>query len=69
MREFNLLDEYPKLEKPRFVSNNKRTIINRIIATKRDKNFFDGDRNNGYGGYKYDGRWNVVAKRISNVSP
>ena len=39
MREFNLLDEYPKLEKPRFVSNNKRTIINRIIATKRDKNF------------------------------
>ena len=66
MREFNLLDEYPKLEKPRFVSNNKRTIINRIIATKRDKNFFDGDRNNGYGGYKYDGRWNVVAKKISN---
>ena len=59
MREFNLLDEYPKLEKPRFVSNNKKKIINRIIATKRDKNFFDGDRNNGYGGYKYDGRWNL----------
>ncbi|MDC0234499.1 class I SAM-dependent methyltransferase [Candidatus Pelagibacter sp.] len=65
MREFNLLDEYPKLDKPRFVSDQKRTIFNRIIATKRDQNFFDGDRDNGYGGYKYDGRWSNVAKKIS----
>lgn len=65
MREFNLLDEYPKLDKPRFVSDKKRTILNRIIATKRDQNFFDGHRDNGYGGYKYDGRWSVVAKKIS----
>jgi len=65
MREFNLLDEYPKLDKPRFVSDKKRTILNRIVATKRGQSFFDGDRDNGYGGYKYDGRWNAVAKKIS----
>lgn len=65
MREFNLLDEYPKLDKPRFVSDKKRTILNRIVATKRGQSFFDGHRDNGYGGYKYDGRWNAVAKKIS----
>ena len=65
MREFNLLNEYPKLDKPRYVSNKIRTIKNRIIATKRDQNFFDGDRNNGYGGYNYDGRWKIVVDNIS----
>ena len=64
MREFNLLDEYPKLSTPRIVSDKSRTIKNRIIATERDKDFFDGDRDNGYGGYKYDGRWVSVAKKI-----
>jgi len=28
-----------------------------IEAKKYDKNFWDGDRRYGYGGYKYDGRW------------
>tara|TARA_B100002019_G_C21038738_1_gene483375 strand:- start:36 stop:716 length:681 start_codon:yes stop_codon:yes gene_type:complete len=64
MREFNLLGEYPKLDQPRLVSNKKRTIINRIIASKRDKEFFDGDRENGYGGFTYDGRWKKIVKKI-----
>jgi len=64
MREFNLLDEYPKLDKPRFVSDEKRTIKNRIIASERDHDFFDGERNNGYGGFKYDGRWEKIAHKI-----
>lgn len=66
MREFNLLDEYPKLDKPRFVSDEKRTIKNRIIASERNYDFFDGERDNGYGGFKYDGRWEKVAKKIYN---
>ena len=66
MREFNLLEEYPKLDKPRLVSNEKRTIKNRIIASRRDKEFFDGDRNNGYGGFKYDGRWKKIIEKIFN---
>ena len=29
-----------------------------------DYDYWDGDRKYGYGGYRYDGRWNVVAKKI-----
>jgi len=64
MREFNLLDGYPTPIKPRYVGENIRTIKNRIISGYRDKNFFDGDRNFGYGGFNYDGRWKKVAKKI-----
>lgn len=64
MREFNLLSEYPLPKEPRYVSDSFRTIENRITATYRDKFFFDGDRNNGYGGYSYDGRWKKLANKI-----
>ena len=64
MREFNLLGEYPSPEKSRYVGSNLRTINHRIVATYRDKNFFDGDRNFGYGGFKYDGRWKKVADKL-----
>lgn len=64
IKEKNLLQNYPKPNSPRRVSKNLRTIQNRIIACKRDKNFFDGDRNSGYGGFKYDGRWKPIAKNI-----
>ena len=65
MREFNLLDNYPKLDEPRYVAKNLRTIKERIVAGDREKDFFDGHRNFGYGGYKYDGRWKKIAKKIS----
>ena len=64
MREFNLLGEYPSPDKPRYVGSNLRTINHRIVAAYRDKNFFDGDRNFGYGGFKYDGRWKKVADKL-----
>ena len=34
------------------------------IAKKYGKDYWDGDRRYGYGGYKYDGRWAVVAKNL-----
>lgn len=34
------------------------------IARKYDKDYWDGDRRYGYGGYRYDGRWEVVARRL-----
>jgi len=64
MREFNLLGDYPDPKKPRLVGSDIRTIKHRIIATYRDKDFFDGDRNFGYGGFKYDGRWKRVADKL-----
>jgi len=44
-----------------------RTLENRLIAKKFGKEFFDGDRVNGYGGYKYDGRWRNVAQKLVDV--
>ncbi|MBU1122816.1 MAG: class I SAM-dependent methyltransferase [Candidatus Omnitrophica bacterium] len=35
-----------------------------LIARKYDKDYWDGDRRFGYGGYKYDGRWEVVAQKL-----
>ncbi|MBM3708110.1 MAG: SAM-dependent methyltransferase, partial [Actinobacteria bacterium] len=34
------------------------------IAKKYDFDFWDGDRKYGYGGYKYDGRYEIVAKKL-----
>ena len=35
----------------------KRKLKNKFIAWELDKDYYDGDRNNGYGGFLYDGRW------------
>ena len=66
MREFDLLNDYPVLKK-RYVSEDTRTIKNRIIASYRDKIFYDGKRENGFGGFKYDGRWKIIAKKIFDI--
>ena len=34
------------------------------VARKFGKDYWDGDRRYGYGGYRYDGRWEVVAKKL-----
>lgn len=34
------------------------------IARNYDKEYWDGDRRFGYGGYRYDGRWEIVARRL-----
>ena len=65
MREFNALNGYPQPKNPRMVSSRLRTINNRIIASYRDKEYYEGDRNNGYGGFKYDGRWFPIAEDMS----
>ena len=41
-----------------------RTEEHRAIARRFDKEFFDGSRDTGYGGYVYDGRWVAVAQRL-----
>ena len=66
MREFYLLKNYSNL-KQRYVGKNLRTVKNRIVASYRGKEFYDGHRNNGYGGYKYDKRWQKVATDIFKI--
>jgi len=64
MLEYDALSGYPSPNQPRYVHPNLRTIHNRIIASYRDKEFYDGDRDNGYGGYKDDGRWGPIAQNM-----
>ena len=64
MKEYNLLSDYSQTKVKRFVGKGIRNIEHRIIASERGNLFFDGDRNFGYGGLKYDGRWSGVAKKI-----
>ncbi|MBI4665253.1 MAG: class I SAM-dependent methyltransferase [Nitrospinae bacterium] len=37
------------------------------MAREYGKDYWDGDRRFGYGGYKYDGRWAPVAQRLKEV--
>lgn len=62
MRCLNLLESFPKSS--RKIEKGWRTEENKKIARKFGKEFFDGERVNGYGGYYYDGRWKEVSKRI-----
>lgn len=45
---------------------NKRTILNKCEAWKLGKEYYDGKRVNGYGGFKYDGRWLKILPKIIN---
>tara|TARA_B100001971_G_C18157787_1_gene519571 strand:+ start:201 stop:860 length:660 start_codon:yes stop_codon:yes gene_type:complete len=44
----------------------KRTIKNKLNAWRLDKEYYDGNRNNGYGGFNYDGRWKGLLPKIIN---
>ena len=35
------------------------------VATQFEKDYWDGDRQYGYGGYNYDGRWRAVAEAMA----
>ena len=55
MREINI--GYPNVSQPRILPHNFRTIHNKIKAWELGEEYYDGARENGYGGYRYDGRW------------
>ena len=66
----NLLNVVTQLHK-----KTKRDYISRMmddkvacmgIAKKYGMEYWDGDRRYGYGGYRYDGRWEVVAQALIN---
>ena len=66
MREINLLESVPKVARDiaaRMVNKDE----NRRIALEFGEAYFDGPREQGYGGYRYDGRWVAVAKRLIDI--
>lgn len=48
---------YPHSNVERVVRKGFRTIHNRMVAARLDQAYYDGERENGYGGFRYDGRW------------
>lgn len=47
----------------RVLAGNKAEFA--TIAKRFDQDYWDGSRNTGYGGYRYDGRWLAVAQRMA----
>ena len=63
MREANLLDLYPRSK--RDIDERAAAVPHqRELAKQFGREYFDGDRTQGYGGYRYDGRWVGIAERF-----
>jgi len=60
-KEIDLLINYPKSKRNLQERGTQKSDKDRIIARQFGKEFFDGDRKYGYGGYKYNPRfWQPV---------
>lgn len=64
MAEVNLLRRYPRSK--RDVAKRNLSKTEDVVRTSRQFGFeyFDGPREYGYGGYRYDGRWLPIAEDI-----
>jgi len=62
-REINLMRNYPYTKRDISGRLNSKTKQDRLIAMKFGKEFFDGSRNHGYGGFSYNSKYwkNVVS--------
>jgi len=64
MPEFDI--GYPHGNVTRVVPVGFRTIQNRMVAFELGREYYDGARENGYGGYRYDGRWKAIIPLLVN---
>jgi ubiquinone/menaquinone biosynthesis C-methylase UbiE len=64
MTEINLLKSIKKIKRNIKERKSKKTTNVVNISRKFGKEYFDGNRKFGYGGYFYDCRWQTVAKDI-----
>ena len=66
-KEINLLINYPKSKRNLTKRKLEKDKLTRQIARKFDKDFFDGDRKFGYGGYYYNKKfWKNVLPTFAN---
>ena len=63
-REINLLDSHPKTVRNYDKRQTEKTSDVVRLAKQFGQDFFDGERKYGYGGYRYDGRWKPVVRRM-----
>ena len=65
MAEVNLMDRYPRSKRPIEERGKLITEEHRKVARQFDKEYYDGDRLYGYGGYGYHPRfWQETVKRF-----
>ena len=62
MAEVNLLLRYPKAKRNIEKRTSAQSAENVRIAREYGREYFDGSRDTGYGGYRYDGRWVAIAE-------
>ncbi len=64
MSEFNLLQADQSVKRD-VSARLKDKETNRRVSCQFGEAYFDGPREQGYGGYSYDGRWQEVARRAA----
>jgi hypothetical protein len=64
MSEIDLLKSLPKGKRNVKARETAKTEEHIRISREYGQMYFDGPREYGYGGYRYDGRWQPVAKDI-----
>lgn len=64
MTEVNLLRRYPRSKRDVAKRNLNKTDEVVRISRQFGAEYFDGPREYGYGGYRYDGRWLPIAEDI-----
>lgn len=64
MAEVNLLKSLPQGKRNLKARETAKTDEHIRISKEYGEMYFDGPREYGYGGYRYDGRWKPVAKDI-----
>jgi ubiquinone/menaquinone biosynthesis C-methylase UbiE len=64
LAEVDLLNSHPAIKRNYDKRAAEKTPEIISLAKQFGKDFFDGDRKCGYGGYKYDGRWKTVVQRM-----
>lgn len=64
-QEINLLDRYPRSKRPIDERGAAIKPEHRAVARQFDRDYFDGERLHGYGGYHYHPRfWQETVKRL-----
>ncbi|XWZ94678.1 methyltransferase domain-containing protein (plasmid) [Azospirillum sp. B2RO_4] len=64
MQEVNLLGRLPRTRRNVQARQAAQTDENIAVAREYGQAYFDGPREVGYGGYRYDGRWIPIAEDI-----
>lgn len=64
MAEVNLLHRYPRAKRNIGKRNEAQSRDNIATSRRYGQAYFDGPREVGYGGYRYDGRWIPIAEDI-----